>query len=150
MAPSAAGRPIMSAVSHMLDGSRINPSASATFTSWYFSVAVRTSASVGSPGPGESSAAAGRTKEAVAAAVARTIARNVVFMNPPWLEGAIEAEARGVEQGVVNRKNRLRRREDRWLLRERLERHADQECADSEAEAGDEEPGIAVVGIVDH
>src|SRR5262245_43013300 len=53
MAPSDAGRPIISAVSHRSKGSRIYPSASATFTSRNRSVAVRTSASVGSPGPGD-------------------------------------------------------------------------------------------------
>src|SRR5262245_43900715 len=128
MAPSAAGLPIMSAVSHMLAGSRRNPSASATLTSWYFSVAARTSASVGSPGPGDSSASTGRTNPVAAAAVMKTLTHRVLFMASPLSEGAIEALGRDGYQR---------------LLRERLERQRDQERADAEAEAGDEEPGIA-------
>src|SRR5690349_10837950 len=53
MAPFSAGKPIISAVSHILAGSRIYPSASATLTSRKRSVTRRTSVRLGSPGYGD-------------------------------------------------------------------------------------------------
>src|SRR5688572_5481493 len=89
MAPADAGLPIMSAVSHISEGSRMNPSASATFTSWNRSVAARTSASVGSPGPGES-AMAGSPAEAKAIVAASAAIRSAVFIGvPPDVSGLL-------------------------------------------------------------